>query len=213
VVSFAETLPRTESGTVRREAVRQHLQDGMAIPDAEGDGDTAVEESDEAAVATGPEAEPGGREQPDPTRVDPRTDETGAGEAEPGDRSDESDVGEVDGADDGADDDAFLIGREDWAVQDAPVTDVDRSDVDAGASGDPSPPDAGPDADDADLEQNPPDFVQEALAAGGSEDPALASTADDSDEDDDATAADDPDEEDDASTAEDPDEDGDPSAS
>ena len=213
VISFAETLPRTGSGTVRREAVRERLRDGTAIPDTEESGHAAVEGATDDATEPGVAA---------------------AGATGPEDRSDERDVRATDDADAGTDDDAFLVGRDDWAVQDAPGADVNRADVDAGVSGEPSPVDAGSDTD-TDLEQNPPDFVQEALAAGGSDESTLETgddaetgagnetEGDDSDEND-ATVATDRSGEDDAETegddsdgdataaTDDPDEDEDPSA-
>ena len=149
VVSFADDLPRTESGTVRRDAVRETLAEGTAIPDAEARAPDALgDESAESAGSTGAAAT--------------TDDAEGTGsliddaERAAGDRDD--------GGTRAEEDEAFLIGGTDWEL-------AGPSDESAGTAEAVTDAPRGEQSGRTDPEPDPPDFVKEVLpedAAGDS---------------------------------------------
>jgi O-succinylbenzoic acid--CoA ligase len=165
VVAFAEELPRTESGTVRRDAVRDRLAEAGDTPDAVGGTDPG-----------GPA--PGGGDDP------VLTDESAGGE---GDGNDDDPAGVTPGgsADSGptdgtpavsdagsGDEDAYLVGGADWTLGDDDPGEEpgdDSSDIVTDAPADTPSAEVVSDADadpDTDTDPETPDFVQEALAEG-----------------------------------------------
>jgi O-succinylbenzoic acid--CoA ligase len=151
VVAFADDLPRTESGTVRRDAVRETLAEGTAIPDAEARapdalGDESTEPSGAAATTGDADAEGTG------SLVDDA--ETAAGDGDDGSTR----------AEEGEEDEAFLIGGTDWELE-------GPSDESAGTAGAVTDAPRGEQSGRTDPEPDPPDFVKEVLpgdAAGDS---------------------------------------------
>jgi O-succinylbenzoic acid--CoA ligase len=123
VVSFAEELPRTESGTVRRDAVRDRLAEETAMPDVE---------ADDPAVAAG-----SGESETDPSDTDA-----------PGTLIDDRTVGgEAESAAD-ATGDGFLGGGSAWGLGEEPSEDAvgaddatDATDAPDDAEPEPDPPD------------------------------------------------------------------------
>ena len=120
VVSFADELPRTESGTVRRDAVRDRLAEETAIPDAEAVGTAVPADSGESETGPSDDAAP-------ETVID--DDRAAGGEAESA----------------AADDDGFLGGGSDWGLDDDPTEEPveadDATDAPDDAEPEPDPPD------------------------------------------------------------------------
>ncbi|WP_136602449.1 o-succinylbenzoate--CoA ligase [Salinigranum halophilum] len=181
VISFAEALPRTASGTVERETVRDRLVEGMTGADAgpaiDVDADL-VPESTETGHPT--------------TRTGDESDATGATRSDTGGR----DTGDVagptttalpDDTPEGPADEAagtFLIGGSDWRPGD-PLPDEDGSD-------DPDPATVD-DAEQPAEAPETPDFVREVLSddqsAEAVDDVSVEPNGDAADEDEDRSAS------------------------
>ncbi|WP_152041249.1 o-succinylbenzoate--CoA ligase [Salinigranum salinum] len=200
VVSFTDELPRTESGTVRREAVRDLLEEGTAIPDAEEATPPVVGDDrparDDAPADIDHDPAPDGVDSSDADGTDGLI--TEAEETEDGTEP----VGENE------DDEAFLVGGQHWGTDeeedeggDDPsegssdvVTDAHTGASEAGTASQPEPTDADPET---------PDFVQDALSEGTTDESVPEPTPDRQDEREDRGAA--PDETDRTDAVADPD--------
>jgi O-succinylbenzoic acid--CoA ligase len=165
-VSFVDELPRTESGTVEREAVRELLVADATVPDAESE---AVRGGEEA-----PTTSDDGRAAAESGAVD--VDGDGDAVADVAD-AESTAAGEGEHTGDGPGADSFLFGSERWLPRSTPDEDdadetadvvTDRpTDADAGGDAPDAPEDAG--------EPEVPDFVQDALAVDETGSPAAGS--------------------------------------
>jgi O-succinylbenzoic acid--CoA ligase len=160
VVSFTDELPRTESGTVRRELVRDLLEEGTAIPDAE-----------EAAPPVADDDRPARDDAPADDDHDPAPDDVDSSDADGTDALiTEAEVEPEDGTepvDENEDDEAFLVGGQHWGTDEdedergnGPTEGSSDAHTEASESGTVSrsePTDSDPET---------PDFVQDALSEG-----------------------------------------------
>jgi O-succinylbenzoic acid--CoA ligase len=183
VISFAEALPRTASGTVERETVRDRLVEGMTESDVGPDIDIGVDA----------DLVPESTETGDPTtRTGDESDATGgarsdAAGGDTGDVTGPTATGVPDGARETTADEAaetFLIGGSDWRPGD-PLPDEDGTD-------DPDPATADDGEQPAEAPETP-DFVREVLSddqsAEAVDDVSVEPNGDAADEDEDGGAS------------------------
>ena len=156
-VSFADTLPRTESGTVERAAVRERLVAGATVPDAEAEAFGGGEEAtdDDGEEATDDDGE---------TRA-PVESGSGPHTGEDVEDAESAAAGTRERDDDAPDTDSVQFGSERWL----PGSSTDGDDSDDApdvVTSLPADGDAGAEDRDAREPQDPevPDFVQDALA-------------------------------------------------
>jgi O-succinylbenzoic acid--CoA ligase len=185
VVSFTDELPRTESGTVRREVVRDLLEEGTAIPDAE-----------EAAPPGADDASPARDDAPADADHDPAPDGVDSSDADGTDVliAEAETEGGTEPVDENEGDEAFLVGGQHWGTdenadepEDGPtegssdvVTDAHTGASEAGTGSRSEPTDSGPET---------PDFVQDALSEGTTDESVPDPAPDRQDEREDREAA------------------------